>query len=146
MNRQFVIFSVLFGFTVTIINSKIFTVQVDEVKLLNSTYLEGYYNISRLTVTKLNRSTFVLNTEFDLLSDTNDDYFMSGAYYLKRRAGMHWSKSLYFWPKQSICLGFITFYKYAEKGYNNTNIPHFDATSEKCLLSKVSNYSFGCVK
>lgn len=119
IRRFIIIFCILFSFTMTIINSKRYTVQVDEVKLLNSTYLKGVYNFSRVSVTKYNRSTFVLNMEAELLTDFTEDYFIDIAYYLKRRAGLTWSKGPYNWPKRHLCDLLRILEKYTP---NNTTI------------------------
>lgn len=132
-----IIISVLVGFTVNIINSKVYTIQLDEAKFLNSSYLEGYYNLSRLTVSKFNRSTFVMNVDLELLVDLNDDYFFDTAYYSKKIACHSWSKNLYYWKNQSQCLVLETFRYFAVKGYNNTNVPLFKK-DEQCLLRKVN--------
>lgn len=48
----------------------------DRVELLNSSYLEGYYNISLYRVNKYNRTTFVLNCELELFCDWDDTLFV----------------------------------------------------------------------
>lgn len=142
MDPQFIIiFSILCGFTVTIIDSKIYTVQIDGVNLLNSSYYAGFYNFSKLSVTKFNRSTFVFNADFELLTDWDENYFVQSAYYLKRRAGLNWSKNLYFYPKRPFCAGIKLYAQVSTEGYNNTNFPHYNENDEHCLLPKV-NYSF----
>lgn len=99
MVRQFIIiFGVLFCFTVTIINSKRYTIQIDEANLLNSTYLEGSYNVSQFSVRKFYRSLFILNVDLELLTDWTEDFFFDITYYLKKRAGLTWwSRSPYNW-------------------------------------------------
>lgn len=138
ISLQFIIiFSILLGFTVSLVNSKIYTIQVDEVNMLNSSYVEGYYNFSKFAVTKFNRSTFVMNIEFELLTDLYDgDYSFDSVYYMKKRPGLSWSKNLYYWPKQSPCMGIGTFRQFARKDFNDTNVPLYEK-DKKCLIPKV---------
>lgn len=138
MIRQlFIVFSVIIGFILTSINSKIFTIQFDEVKLLNSTYLEGYYNISNLIVTKFNRSTFVFNADFELLMDSTEDFIMDITFYSKRRAGMNWSKSSYYFPKRSPCERLELFKSYRMNGYNGSNMQPRQEDDGHCVFPKV---------
>lgn len=142
MIRQFSItFGVLICFAVTIINSKrYYTIQIDEANLLNSTYLEGFYNFSRLTVTKFNRSLFVLNVDIEILEDWTEDYFFDITFYSKKRAGLSWSKGPYQWPKTRACDGLRLFKRFIPNDYNNTNIPLPEENSTQCLLPKVNSY------
>lgn len=143
IRRFLIIFSILFAFSVIIINSKIFTARFEAVNLLNSTYLKGYYNISRLIVTKFNRSTSVLNADFELLADIDAyNYFlMRVESYFKKRAGLNYNKHFY---SVSIpgtpCSGFETFWKFAMKGFNGTNFPPYEMENdgENCVILKVN--------
>lgn len=135
MIRQFIIvFGVLFGFTVTIIKSKSYTVQIDEVKLLNSSYLSGFYNFSKLSVSKFNRSTFVLNVDMEFLTDFDEEYFIGLTYYFKKRPGSNWNKKFFTWPKRPICDALKIFNRFAMQGYNNTNIPQFEEGQQYLFL------------
>lgn len=138
----------MFGFTLHVINSKsLYTIQFDEVELLNSSYLESFYNFSKLSVTKFNRSTFVLNLEAELLTDLNEDFLMDVAIYLKRKPGSSWSKNLYFYPNYYFCDAMKKYRHYTMKDFKNfSNFPQYDENeNDGCLFPKV-NCCFADVK
>lgn len=135
----------MFGSIAVIISSRVYTVQIEAAKLLNSSYLEGYYNVSRLSVSKFNRSIIVVNFEIEFLTDFNEDYVFDIAFYTKRRAGMNWSKNLYYWPKLPLCYLLKELDLFTMEGYNNTNFPRYDKDVKQCVLPNV-NRSFSETK
>lgn len=140
MIRQ-LIFGILFGLSVHLINSNqsVYTIQIDEAKFLNSTYLEGYYNISRITVSKFNRTQFVFNADFEFLTDLNENFVYDVAIYVKRKAGQSWSKNLYNYPNYSFCDTMKKYRQYSMEDFKAvSNFPQFDKNDESCVFPKVN--------
>lgn len=111
----------------------------DRIEMLNSSYVEGYYNISLLRVTKFNRTTFVLNAEFELFVDVTDKFMVEADFHYNRFNNNQYNKLPGNVKKDTIC-------KHAEKYYkkmimadveHKSNFPQYAENEQVCPIKKV---------
>lgn len=114
--------------SLTLVFNQVSTVefQFDQVKVINSTYREGLYNISLFRIAKFNRTTYVLKLEIEYFVDVDDDFETDVSFYYNRLNNNQYTKSLMRVPKDTFCSVF-------EKNYdtvladavknNQTNYP-----------------------
>lgn len=103
---------------------------LDRVELLNSSYLEGYYNISLFRVNKYNRTTFVLNYELELFRDWDQTFLMEMNLYYNRLNNNQYQLSLLRLQKQKCCEVY--------RKYRILNDTFVEAQAGLCSIKKVN--------
>lgn len=118
---------------------KFYDITLDQVNLLNSSYVPGYYNISVLRISKFNRTTFVYNLEADILIDLNEEVFFEVEIYRSRLNNNQYTKSPARVPKLSYCEFLNTHYKkILMEGLKDTsNFPQLKPNENGCPQKKV---------
>lgn len=75
----------------------------DRVELLNSSYLEGFYNVTQFRISKFNHTTHVFNTKFELFIDIDSDFSIETLSYYNRFNNNQYTKSLLRVKKTRLC-------------------------------------------
>lgn len=64
----------------------------ERIELLNSSYVEGLYNVSLLRISKYNRTTYALSFDGELLFDVTEDVKVKADFYHSRMNNNQYSK------------------------------------------------------
>lgn len=124
----------------TIIAQISYTITLDQVKLLNSSYVPGYYNVTTFRVAKYNRTTFVFNFYGEILTDIDDAVFFQAELYYSRLNNNQYYLTPGRIPK-------MTYYTFLNKFYRNvlmeglkntSNLPQLKPNENGCPQKKVS--------
>lgn len=120
-------------------HSNALEVQLDRVELVNSSYIENYYNVSLFRVSKFNRTAYVLHIVGELYVDLSDEFSVEATFYYNRFNNNQYNKSPARIPKQSICSVGERFYKglLMEQLKSVSNLPQFEDSDEFCPFPKV---------
>lgn len=112
----------------------------DRLELLNSTYVEGLYNVSEFRVTKTNRTTYVANVVWDALTDFGNDMEIEVKIYYNRYNNNQYNLSPLRVPRSSLCAVMKRFYPmvFSPSTRNTTNFVRPDGTA--CPYNKVRQY------
>lgn len=116
--------------------------QFDRFDVLNSTFVEGLYNISKLRIAKFNRTAYGINFDIEFFFDFNDEYEFSTFFHYNRLNNNQYAKSILRIPKSNFCSWMGSVYpKYLMESFKTrSNLPQYDVKSEKfCPLKKVRN-------
>lgn len=114
-------------------------IQFDRIELLNSSYIEGAYNVSEFRITKFNRTTYVFNTKAELFIDIDRNMKVQVNFHHNRFNNNQYTKTPMAISKDLIC-------KIADKYYekfimiqvkNVSNFPQIEAGQSFCPVQKV---------
>lgn len=111
--------------------------KIDQMRLLNSTNLEGYYNLKKLTMDEYNASSTIVNLDGEIFIDLDETVFLQvNLYHFKENS----SQLLIHLPNMTICSYNRIYYKhFLMKSLKNvSNFPQFEADESTCV-KKVSN-------
>lgn len=125
-----------------ILTSEVF---FDRVELLNASYVKDLYNVSTIRVNKFNRTTYVLNMEFEKYIEMNDKIQLEIKFYYNRFNNNQYTKSLIRVPKDSMCKTYDKFGPTIMAGTDETvtNLPYPRKLGEHfCPAQKVNFYFF----
>lgn len=98
---------------------------LDQMNVLNTTYMPGYYNISELRVTKFSRNEYGVNANFELFVDFDEDIYLEIQLYMKRVMGHEYAKSPLGFQRKPFPEAFQKYYMVQKKiidgmqGYSN---------------------------
>lgn len=122
-----------------IVNGVSYEINFDRIELVNSSYLEGYYNISTLRIGKFNRTTYAFSAEFETFFEFNEKVFVEVEAYYNRLNNNQYQLSLFRVKKQSFCKFFELFYKnYTMSDFKNiSNLPQYAPNEKVCPFKKV---------
>lgn len=100
-------------------------VYFDKLELLNSSYVERYYNMSLFRIAKYNRTAYVANVQVEFFIPFDENIFVEVVFYYNRMNNQQYTKSMVRVPKSNLC---TTMEKYAgililESIGNVTNLP-----------------------
>lgn len=122
-------------------------IQFDRIEMLNASYVANRYNVSVLRISKIDRTTYGLNMEFETFRDMTADHLADVRFFYKRLSNNEYSMSLAQIPKMTICeIGdkYYNGYWMTELG-NYSNLPQLKPKQSFCPLVKVHllvNFSF----
>lgn len=114
-------------------------IQFDRIELLNSSYVEGVYNVSEFRITKFNRTTYVFNTKIDFFIDIDRNIKVQVNFHHNRLNNNQYTKTPMAISKDLIC-------NIADKYYqkfimiqvkNVSNLPQIEAGQSVCPVQKV---------
>lgn len=120
--------------------------QLDNVVLLNSTYMEGYYNLTQLHISKFNRTSYVLNFETTLYIDLDNKFDVEVLFHHNRLNNNQYNKTPFRVSKRSLCKTIDDYYTLIESTLEEvSNFPLRKPAANYCPLKKVyilfdSNY------
>lgn len=119
-------------------------VQFERVEMRNATFLESFFNITTLRISKLNRTAYALNLDFELFRDYGEETSAEIELYYNRLNNNQYNKTPFRIPKQSICDLGKTYYKelVMKQLEDTSNLPVLGANDEFCPLKKVEQYKF----
>lgn len=115
-------------------------VQFDRIESLNSSYVEGIYNLTLLRVGKFNRTTYVLNCNFETFVDIDHNWEIEASYHYNRFNNNQYNKSPMRVARSSIPKIFDNFHEFivTDALKNNTNVPFKRVNGEFPPIKKVS--------
>lgn len=115
-------------------------VNLERVELINSSYVEGYYNVSSMRVSKFNRTTFVFSFEAELFVDITDEVTVQVDFYHSPLGNTQYTKSAARIPKDTICKHAEKYYKewYMQQFKDISNLPQVEPTENVCPVKAVS--------
>lgn len=119
------------------INSVTTNMYFDRIEILSDTYVEGVINISLFRINKLNRTTYVMNSEVESFVDVDGSYSLEMSFFYNRLNNNQYYKTMMRVPKISFC---DIYDKYSEDIMEQVkkNITNIYSPSGKCPLKKVT--------
>lgn len=138
MGHFYCILAILFGF---IWNSVLMDdIYFDRVELLNSTYVDGLYNVSVLRIAKFNRTVYVMNFEFEIFVDFDQHHELEVSFHYNRLNNNQYTKSLLRVPRSSFCGLFVKYYSVVvtNEMKSHTNFPSIQPNRKWCPVKKVN--------
>lgn len=78
-------------------------IQMDRIELLNSSYIEGYYNVSEFRITKFNRTSYVWNMNAALYRDLDESIEIEVTFHYNRLNNNQYNKSPMSLRKDKFC-------------------------------------------
>lgn len=121
-------------------SQRLYTLKLDQAILVNSSYVPGYLNTTTFRVAKLNRTTFVVNEEYESFFDWDETVFIEIEAYVSRLNNNQYTKSPLRIPKMNLCQ-FLSgpYQKYIMEDLKGvSNLPQ-TAAECSCPLKKVSH-------
>lgn len=114
-------------------------IRYDRVELLNSTLIEGIYNISTFRISKFNHTAHVLNVNFELFINLDQNFFLEVNFYHNRLNNNQYTKSLLQVPNTNACFLINKFWSvgFEHLTRNDTNLPEAKAGKTICPIEKV---------
>lgn len=113
---------------------------LDQIKLLNSSYMEGYFNFTELRVTKFKRFTYGINMRCELFRDIDENISMDIQIWWKRSIEQEYSLSLYHFKKLNFPDFFAKYFDIAkvfmEAAKHHSNLPPLEL-GKPYILKKV---------
>lgn len=109
------------------------------VELLTRRFVKGQYNISSYRITRFNRTTYVVESVFELMVDLTNEYNFESSFYYSRSKNNQYTKMPFHLPKTPMC-------EYFEKHFKNhimkdisskPNNPEYKIAESLCPLKKV---------
>lgn len=113
--------------------------ELNHVATPNSTYLEGFFNISTLRIGKFNRTTYALYLEVEVFADLDENIEMEIKYYYNRINNNQYNLMPIRFKRVKVC-DLIEQYKSLldyEEFRNITNIPEPDMSKPYCPVKPV---------
>lgn len=114
--------------------------QFERIELKTPSYVEKYYNISEIRITKYNRTTYVLNLHGEFFVDFDEEFFLEIFFYFNRLNNNQYTKS----PahiKKPFCEVLRRFYKNYIMGQlqGYSNFPQLEPDEDVCPIERVRN-------
>lgn len=109
------------------------------VELVTPRFVKGHYNVSSYRITRFNRTTYVVESVFELMVDLTNEYNFEGSLYYSRSKNNQYTKMPFHFPKISMC-------EYLEKYLKNDLLqdkssrpdkPDYKLVDSVCPLKKV---------
>lgn len=116
-------------------------VQFDRVEVTPS-FVEGFFKIHEIRVTKFNRTTYVMNIDIDIFIDIDKDYTAEATFHYNRLNNNQYNKSPISVPKSDLCKIGDKYYPtfVMEQVRNGSNLPQYKAPDTFCQhFKKVKN-------
>lgn len=115
-------------------------IQMDRMVFLNSTYVEGYYNITLFRIAKHNHTSYSINFEGETFKDIDHEFDFEGQFYYNRLSNNQYTRSIIRIAKQNLCdrMGFY-YPMFIESLKNYSNLPQYKQPTKLCPLKKVSS-------
>lgn len=137
MIRKITFLVLIFAYNFELIKS--FDVIFERVELLNSSYVEGFYNFSNVRIQKYNRTTFVLNLNFELFIDFDEDVFCEVTFSYNRFNNRQFALTPVHIKKQPFCNMTEGYYKrfVMLQVKDLSNFPQFELEEAPCPFKKV---------
>lgn len=114
-------------------------VQFDRIESLNSSYIEGVYNLTLLRISKFNRTAYVLNGEIETFVDVDENVELESSFYYNRFNNNQYNKSPIRLTRISITKAIEKFYDIiiTDSLRSKTNLPLQKVNGELVPIKKV---------
>lgn len=114
-------------------------IQLDRFEILNSTHKEGFYNFSELLITRINRTTYVLNFQTTIYKDIDANCEFEISFHHNRLNNNQYKKTPFSIPRQLCCQPLEMYYKTAimPSVKRFSNFPQLKAGEPVCPIRKV---------
>lgn len=114
-------------------------IRYDRVELLNSTFIEGIYNISTFRISKFNHTAHVLNVNFELFINLDRNFFLEVYFHHNRLNNNQYTRSLLQVPNTNACFLLDKFWNvgFGHLTRNDTNLPEMEPRKGICPIEKV---------
>lgn len=111
----------------------------DRVELLNSSYLEGFYNITEYRISKFNHTSHVLNGKFEFFIDIDSDFYIEASINYNRLNNNQYTKTIFHVKKTPLCDYMQKLYGLfsSDLGPENGNFPRREHGEKVCPFPKV---------
>lgn len=114
-------------------------VQFERLELMNASYVEGKYNISLLRVSRINRTTYSMNVEFETFQDIGTEFSFEVLFYFNRFNNNQYNRHPLAIPKMGFCDATEKYYKILKGFFQDySNFPQFPEGEPACPFPKVS--------
>lgn len=117
-----------------------YVTKIHQMRLLNSTYLPNYYNLTKLTIEKYNESASIVNFEGEVFIDLDESVYLQVDMYHSKPNTTEYDQWSFHLPNMTICTYNLLYYKHflMEKMKNISNFPQFGSDDSTCI-KKVSD-------
>lgn len=140
--RMIVLTLILTVFLLIFQSENVLTTEIilDRIELVNTTYLEGFYNMSELRISRINRTTYVLNAQIITYFVLDQNWEIEVSFFRNRFNNNQYYKMPFRFPRTSACQVLDQYYvKYLQPGLKGiTNLPQFKEGEHFCPIKKVS--------
>lgn len=128
----------IFLFIIQFENISTTKIELDRVDFLNSTYLEGFYNITKLYISKFNRTSYVYTGEIITYRDFDNKFDVEAMFHHNRFNNNQYNKMPFRLSKRSICKTIDEYYSLVESALKDvSNIPLREPGANYCPIKKV---------
>lgn len=111
--------------------------QFDLAKVLTPPYIEGLCNISTFRVTRFNRTSYVLNVEYENFVDIDENYEIEVKIYYNRLNNNQYNLSPMRIPRSPYCAVAQKFYPMLASSATNDTSNMYDSDGRACPREKV---------
>lgn len=120
--------------------NKSYVTKIDQMRLLNSSHLPNYYNLTKLTIEKHNESVSIVNFEGELFIDLDESVYIQVDMHHSKPNSMEYDQWSIHLPNMTICTYNLLYYKHfvMERLKNDSNFPQFGPDDSTCI-KKVSS-------
>lgn len=120
-------------------NVSITKIEIDRVEILNSSYMEGIYNISELYVSKFNRTAYVLNVKMMLYIDIDENCEVELSLHHNRLNNNQYNKMPFGISRRSCCQLLEEHYRtvFMPLLKDVSNLPQLKEGDHVCPIKKV---------
>lgn len=114
-------------------------IQIDRIEFVNTTYMEGIYNISELRISRINRTTYAVSVEITSYVDLDKNWEYEISFFRNRFNNNQYYKMPLGLSKRSLCGTFEPVYEKKVQAVikDISNFPQLKEGEEICPLKKV---------
>lgn len=108
--------------------------------LINTTYVEGHFNASLMTIGRYNRTTHVLNSKVEMFRDYDEQDAMEINFNYNQNGNSDYIKSHINFKKDTLCNIIEKYYKrfVMSDMKEYSNLPQYTETDKVCPIPKVN--------
>lgn len=113
-------------------------IELDRVEFVNSTYLEGYYNLTKFYISKFNRTSYVYTGEIITYFDVDNKIDVEASFHHNRLNNNQYNKMPFRLSKRSFCKTIDQYYAIIESTMKDvSNFPLREPGANYCPIKKV---------
>lgn len=114
-------------------------IELDRFEILNSTYVDGFFNISEILIKRINRTTYVLNFESTTFKDIDNRMEFEVSFHRNRLNNNQYNKMPFGLSKRSACLTLQQHYNIIHQELKDiSNFAQLKEGDDICPIKKVN--------
>lgn len=119
-------------------------IQIDRIEFVNTTFMEGIYNVSELRISRINRTTYALSAELTFYVDFDKNWVYEISFFRNRFNNNQYYKMPFGLSKRTVCETFEPIYqKHVQAVIKDiSNLPQLKEGEHICPLKRYAFHSF----